>query len=318
MGEDSAAPSDSHSIPIISQPSSSKPQKKKSRRKHRKDGGSIDPVTAEAHEIASLKKRVKQLEKRRKLRTPGLKRLKKGRKIVDLDADAEVTLVDETQEMNDDNLMFDTDVLEEQEKQVTEKEVSTADPVTTTGEVVTAANKSKQLNPKAVTSAATTTTTTRPKARGVVVQEPSEFKKTLSPLQASQLPQNLESSDEDELIEEERLARQKEEEANIDLIESWDNMQAMMEADFELAQRLQARKGMNRGEDTIEKRSKIVWDELESDKSKKQKIDEHVEAEKDDDPEEEEMKKHMEIVQDEEEIAIVLLLPLAIKPPMIA
>ncbi|GJT24806.1 ribonuclease H-like domain-containing protein [Tanacetum coccineum] len=96
--------------------------------------------TAQAKEIASLKKRVKQLEKRRKLRTPRLKRLRKvsstsrvessndvslgdqedaskqGRKITDLDADAEVTLVDETQEMNNDNLTFDTDVLEEQEK----------------------------------------------------------------------------------------------------------------------------------------------------------------------------------------------------------
>ncbi|GKE73911.1 hypothetical protein Tco_1535952 [Tanacetum coccineum] len=37
MGEDSAAPTDSHSTPIHTQPSSSKPQKKKSRRKHRKD-----------------------------------------------------------------------------------------------------------------------------------------------------------------------------------------------------------------------------------------------------------------------------------------
>ncbi|GJX78469.1 hypothetical protein Tco_0326618, partial [Tanacetum coccineum] len=33
MGEDSAAPTDSHSTPIITQPSLSKPQKKKSRRK---------------------------------------------------------------------------------------------------------------------------------------------------------------------------------------------------------------------------------------------------------------------------------------------
>ncbi|GKA90698.1 hypothetical protein Tco_0812568, partial [Tanacetum coccineum] len=264
--EDSAAPSDSHSTPIISQPSSSKPQKKKSRRKQRKDSGPTEPVTDEAHvstpsydppqsgedsmqlselmnlctslqekvldlekaktaqakEIASLKKRVKQLEKRRKLRTPGLKRLRKigstsrvessndvslgdqedaskqGRKIKDLDADAEVTLVDETQEMNDDNLMFDTCVLEEQEKEVAEKEVSAADPITTAGEVVTTANvltttideltqaqtliEIKAAKPKVVTSAATTTTTTRPKARGVVVQEPSEFKTTSSPL----------------------------------------------------------------------------------------------------------------------------------------
>ncbi|GJS21043.1 hypothetical protein Tco_0449675 [Tanacetum coccineum] len=40
---------------------------------------------------------------------------KQGRKIEDLDTDAEVTLVNETQEMNDDNLMFDTGVSEEQE-----------------------------------------------------------------------------------------------------------------------------------------------------------------------------------------------------------
>ncbi|GJU26738.1 hypothetical protein Tco_1165359 [Tanacetum coccineum] len=284
MGEDSAAPTDSHSTPIHTQPSSSKPQKKKSRRKQRKDSGPTEPIPDEAineeHvatpscdppqsgedrmqltelmdlctqlqsrvlalettksnqalEIESLKRRVKSLEKRRKSRTPGFKRLRKvgsvsrvessndvslgaqedaskqGRKITDLDADAEVTLVDETQEMNDDNLMFDTDVLEEQEKEVAEKEVSAADPVTTAGEVVTTANvevttanaptttideltlaqtliEIKVAKPKAVTSAAITTTTTRPKARGVVVQEPSEFKTTSSPLQASQLPQ---------------------------------------------------------------------------------------------------------------------------------
>ncbi|GKE41897.1 putative ribonuclease H-like domain-containing protein, partial [Tanacetum coccineum] len=92
----------------------------------------------QALEIESLKRRVKSLEKIRKLRTPGFKRLRKdvsasrvessndvslgaqedaskqGRKIIDLDADAEVTLVDETQEMND--------------------------PVTTAGKVVTIAN----------------------------------------------------------------------------------------------------------------------------------------------------------------------------------
>ncbi|GJW93510.1 hypothetical protein Tco_0173182 [Tanacetum coccineum] len=61
--------------------------------------------------------------------------------------------------------------------------------------------------------------------------------------------------------------------------------------------------------------SKRAGDELESDKSKKQKIDEHVEAEKDDDQEEEEMKKHIEIVKDDE-VAIDAI-PLATKPPMI-
>ncbi|GJW83746.1 hypothetical protein Tco_0156891 [Tanacetum coccineum] len=38
---------------------------------------------------------------------------KQGRKIADIDADAKVTLIDETQGKNDDNLMFDTGVLDE-------------------------------------------------------------------------------------------------------------------------------------------------------------------------------------------------------------
>ncbi|GJX70847.1 hypothetical protein Tco_0308018 [Tanacetum coccineum] len=69
-------------------------------------------------------------------------------------------------------------------------------------------------------------------------------------------------------------------------------------------------------ETRIEESSKRAGDELESDKLKKQKIDEHVEVEKDDAPKEEDMKKHMQIVQDEEEISIDAI-PLAIKPPMI-
>ncbi|GJS80974.1 hypothetical protein Tco_0747515 [Tanacetum coccineum] len=384
-GADSATPTDSHSTPIITQPSSSKPQKKKSSRKQRKDSAPTKSTTEEttpeenvatpscdppqsgedrmklielmnlctqlqsrvlalettksnqALEIESLKRRVKSLEKRRKSRTPGFKRLRKvgsasrvessndaslgaqedaskqGRKIADLDADAEVTLVDETQEMNDDNLMFDTDVLEEQEKDVAEKEVSAADPVTTAGEVVTTANvevttvnaptttideltlaqtliEIKAAKPKAVTSAATTTTTTRPKARGVVVQEPSEFKTTSSSLQASQLPQakdkgkgimvepevplkkkdqvaldeemarNLEAQLQAELIEEERIARQKEEEANIALLESWDNTQAMMDADFQLAQQMQTEE---QEQLSIEEKSKLFVELLE-------------------------------------------------------
>ncbi|GJS83025.1 hypothetical protein Tco_0749566 [Tanacetum coccineum] len=319
-GVDSDIPTDSQQTPIISQPSSSKHQKKKSRRKQRKDSAPTDPTAEEtpdeAHvstpsydlsqsgedrmqlhelinlctklsdrvlalettksnqalEIERLKRRVKSLEKRKKSRTSGFKRLRKGRKIVDLDVDAEVTL----------------------EKDVAEKEVSVADPVTTAGEVVTTANvevttvnaptttideltlaqtliEIKAAKPKVVTSAATTTTTTRPKARWVVVQEPSEFKTTSSSLQASQLPQakdkgkgimvepevpfkkkdqvaldeemarNLKAQLQVEHIKEERLARQKEEEANIALLESWDNTQAMMDADFQLAQQMQTK-----------------------------------------------------------------------------
>ncbi|GKB10009.1 hypothetical protein Tco_0843932, partial [Tanacetum coccineum] len=155
MGEDSAAPTDCHSTPIHTQSSSSKPQKKKSRRKQRKDSGPTEPIPDEAINEEHVA-------------TPSCDPPQSGKDRI-------------LKKINDDNLMFDTCVLEEQEKEVAEKEVSDADPVTTA--------EIKAAKPKAVTSAATTTTTTRPKARRVVVQEPSEFKTTLSPLQASQLPQ---------------------------------------------------------------------------------------------------------------------------------
>ncbi|GJW23162.1 hypothetical protein Tco_0033784 [Tanacetum coccineum] len=308
MGTDSATPTDSHSTPIITQPSSSKPQKKKSRRKQRNDSDPIKPTTkkttpkkhvstpsydpppsgddrmqlaelmslctnlqekvldfekaktAQAKEITSLKKRVNQLEKRRKSRTSGLRRLRKGRKSKDLDADAEVTLVNETQEMNDDNLMFDTCVLEEQEidfeKVVEEPVVSVATttksiPVSA-AKVVTTASASvvildeltlaqtlieiKTAKPKPVTTAATTVTSAKEK----MVEPEVPLKKKYQVALDEEMARNLEAQLQAKLSKEEWLARQKEEEANIALIESWDKTQAMMEANFELVQRLQA------------------------------------------------------------------------------
>ncbi|GKE45971.1 hypothetical protein Tco_1473255 [Tanacetum coccineum] len=131
--------------------------------------------TAQAQEITSLKPRVKKLEKKGGSRTHKLKRLykvgrfarvissdeaslgdqedasKQGRKIDDIDKDAKITLVDETQGRYGDDQMFDTSVLDDEKvfaeqdmakkvNNVDEKEVSTADPVTTAGEVVTIAS----------------------------------------------------------------------------------------------------------------------------------------------------------------------------------
>ncbi|GJX21341.1 hypothetical protein Tco_0224018 [Tanacetum coccineum] len=177
--------------------------------------------TSQAAKITKLKERVNKLKRRNKLRTTGLKRLRKvgrtariesskdkglgdhedaskhGRKIDDLDADVEVTLVDEAQERNDDKLMFDTGVLDEQEvkvkKVVSTAEVTTASATTTTVDELTLAQtliEIKAAKPKSVITAATTTTIVvlRPKARGVVVQKPSEFTTTTSPSQPSQLP----------------------------------------------------------------------------------------------------------------------------------
>ncbi|GJV52650.1 hypothetical protein Tco_1448391 [Tanacetum coccineum] len=59
----------------------------------------------------------------------------------------------------------------------------------------------------------------------------------------------------EELDEEVRLEREREEEAsNAALIEQWDNVQAMMDADYELATRIRAQE---RGKLTIEERSKL-------------------------------------------------------------
>ncbi|GJW38410.1 hypothetical protein Tco_0064255 [Tanacetum coccineum] len=171
-GVDSGIPTDSNQIPITTQPSSSRSQKKQSWRKQRKDTAvtqeepqqddsvptpSNDPPiiekakNAQAKEIADLKKRVQKLERQKKSRTIGLKRLRKvgmfGRVESPEDKD-----IDDTQ------------------------------------------GRSK------------------------------------------------------------RLARKKEEEANIALIKSWDNTQAMIEADFELDQRLQTEE---HGEITIGERSRL-------------------------------------------------------------
>ncbi|GJZ09008.1 ribonuclease H-like domain-containing protein [Tanacetum coccineum] len=93
VGEDSDHPTDSNQIPIIDQPStSSQPKKKqKSKRKQRKEAevshdeseheeSVLDLEKAksdQAIEIASLKNRVEKIERRRKFRTTGFKRLKK-------------------------------------------------------------------------------------------------------------------------------------------------------------------------------------------------------------------------------------------------
>ncbi|GJZ87165.1 hypothetical protein Tco_0658775 [Tanacetum coccineum] len=113
----------------------------------------------------------------------------------DLDADEEVTLIDETQERFDEEMLFDVqDNLQGEEvvaeKEVAEKEVSAVDPVTTTSEVVTTASttttideltlaqtliKIKAAKLKTVTTAATTITTavasTRQKAKGIIFHD---------------------------------------------------------------------------------------------------------------------------------------------------
>ncbi|GKB35892.1 hypothetical protein Tco_0880834 [Tanacetum coccineum] len=135
-------------------------------------------------EQLTLMGRVKKLEKKNRSRTHALKRLYKvglSAKVISSD-DEDLGYFETQGRLNDDNLMFDTSVLDEQEVKV-ENEVSTADLVITAGEVVTTANV--EVN----TDSATTTTideltlaqtlieikAAKPKLKGVMIQEPSEF-----------------------------------------------------------------------------------------------------------------------------------------------
>ncbi|GJY58759.1 hypothetical protein Tco_0458651 [Tanacetum coccineum] len=75
-----------------------------------------------------------------------------------------------------------------------------------------------------------------------------------------EMVRNLDAHLQARLIEEERFARKKEEEANIALIESWENTQAMMEADRLLVERLQSRK---QEELTDEEKEKLFMEFIE-------------------------------------------------------
>nr|GEV38004.1 hypothetical protein [Tanacetum cinerariifolium] len=111
---------------------------------------------AQEKEIAKSKKRVKKLEKRRKSRPTRLRRLKKVSSSID--QDAEIALVDEAQERMHDADRFRVDDLEGNEvfvdarENIVEKEVSTADPVTTAGEVVTTASVKDSVAPTTATT----------------------------------------------------------------------------------------------------------------------------------------------------------------------
>ncbi|GJY10369.1 hypothetical protein Tco_0378554 [Tanacetum coccineum] len=204
--------------------------------------------TAQAKEITSLKKRVKQLEKRRKSRPLGLRRLRKVglTSRVEYSNDASLGAQEDPSKQRRKIEDLDADVEEiEFEKVVEELVVSVATttksiPVSV-AEVVTTASASveildeltlaqtlieiKTAKPKPVTTAATTVTYVRPRAKGIIFHDQEEQPKV--PLKNKdqvaldeEMARNLEAQLQAELIEEERLARPKEEESNIALIES--------------------------------------------------------------------------------------------------
>ncbi|GKE33023.1 hypothetical protein Tco_1452345 [Tanacetum coccineum] len=252
--------------------------------------------TTQAYEIASLKRRVKKLERRNKSRTHRLKRLYKvgltarvessgdeeglgkedasrqGRKINLIDADEDITLVND----QDDADMFDVNDIDGDEVIVDNVDVvttvsaastipvSAATTTTTTTAIITdveitlaqAVEELKSAKPKAVKvmiqepkqGTTTTTPTTiifvpkppQDKGKGIMIEEPVvEHVKPMKRLEQIRLDEEISFKLQAEEEEEERLAREKAqqtEEANI----AWDDVQAKIEADYQLAQRLQA------------------------------------------------------------------------------
>ncbi|GJW49240.1 hypothetical protein Tco_0090591 [Tanacetum coccineum] len=213
--------------------------------------------TTQHNEIASLKRRVKKLEKKNRSRTHKLKRLYK--------VDEEIILVSVQDDANKE--MFDVDALNGEEvfvagqnENVVEEVVdaaqvsTTATTVTITTEEITLAQALEALK------------TSKPKVKGIVFQEPgkSTTTTTISSQQSQDKGKGIMieepvkpikkkdqiSFDEEVALklqakfdEEERLAREKaekEKEANIALIETWDDIQAKIDVDYQLAERLQA------------------------------------------------------------------------------
>ncbi|GKB82696.1 hypothetical protein Tco_0949591 [Tanacetum coccineum] len=182
--------------------------------------------TTQHNEIASLKRRVKKLEKKNRSRTYKLKRLykvgltakvessdneeslgedesKQGR-INDIDVDEEITLVSV---QNVDEEMFDVTVLDGEEVFVAEQEVAN--------------NKENNLGDLTTASVATTTTATitTDKGKGILIEHVKPMKKK----DLTRLDEEAALKLQDEFDEEERLAREKDEkekEANNALIET--------------------------------------------------------------------------------------------------
>ncbi|GJV87923.1 hypothetical protein Tco_1531861, partial [Tanacetum coccineum] len=286
--------------------------------------------TAQAHEITSLKKRVKKLEKKGGSRTHKLKRLYKvgrsarvvsseeeslgdqedaykQRRIDDIDADKDIYLVN----VHRDEDMFRVNDLED-DKVVVESEVADKDVNLSIDEVTLA-------------QALATLKSAEVQEKGDVIKEPSV------PVSAASTKKELLKLDEElafklqaEEDEEERIAREKAQkfkEANI----AWDDIQAKFEADYELAQRLQAqevntfvdidtklvKESPKKAEAEIaqESSSKRAGEALEQESSKKQKVD--------DDKEAEELKQCMESISDDGDYVTIEVTPLSIKYPTI-
>ncbi|GKC22783.1 hypothetical protein Tco_1024933 [Tanacetum coccineum] len=264
--------------------------------------------TTQQNEIASLKRRVKKLEQKKRSRTHKLKRLRKvsatsrvessgeeqslgedaskQERIDAIDADDDITLVN----------VHDVNVSAGEEEVV--EVINTAKLIIDAAQVSAAGDKVSTAGAATTVSVATTTTTTtvkeitlaqalealktsKPKVKGIVFQEPSitttttisshqsqdkgkgrmieEPMKKLSKKYQLKLDEEIALKLQAEIDKEEIIARAEEEkidEANI----AWDDIQAKVDADYQLAKRLQAKE---QEQFTIEQKATLFKELLE-------------------------------------------------------
>nr|GEX17216.1 hypothetical protein [Tanacetum cinerariifolium] len=218
-----------------------------------------------AVEIRNLKRRVKKLERRKRSRTYRLERLykfgflarvksskdealgeenasKQGR-ITEIDANKDITLVS-----THDEQMFDVDqdlsgkevFVAQQDENVVEKEVDAAQLQVTTAATTLIISIDEATLDQAL--AELNHAKPKAKAKGIVFHKLEES--TTATTTAIAKPRSHDKELHAKFEKEQRLASeraQQEVEANIALIESWDDVQAKIDAEYQLAERLQAK-----------------------------------------------------------------------------
>nr|GEV41595.1 hypothetical protein [Tanacetum cinerariifolium] len=163
----------------------------------------------------------------------------KQRRIAEIDVDEDLSLINETtqvqgrmnkedlfrvHDLDDDEVIIDVTTSEkvEQDATVAKKEVSTAaDKVVTSAESVKAKPRAKD------------------KGKGIMVEPEKPLKKKDQIAFDEEVARKLDAQMKAKIKEEERIAREKDK-ANRAVIEEWDDVQATIDADRQLAEQLQS------------------------------------------------------------------------------
>nr|GEV05143.1 hypothetical protein [Tanacetum cinerariifolium] len=290
----------------------------------------IEMKSSHKAKIEKLESRVEKLEEENKSLTKELKSVntrvesqtiketvvdkeessKQGRKIADIDADAEVNL----ENVYNLDMAHEETVLTMQDVDVQSKRIEDADVKEVAGEIVkvmeiakiivdevsTAGGELNATNKKLVSAAPTTITTaqpseatkttvdiiTVPKAKGIIFHD-----KEKSTTRTSFLKSQAKDKGKAKLIEEPKILKSR---------------KAQIAIDKEVARRIEAEWNADKKCQTVKKQK---GDELEHDNAKKQKLEEQEEAK--------ELKKNLEMVPDDEDDVFVNVTPLSSKLPII-